>query len=207
MDQANEEVLLTALDNFARQFVAMNEPLRFGVAQSQSEREAVYRLRYGEVIERGWSKPSDHPDGMERDKDDDEATQIVMWDGQTLAGTARLIFPVPDRSLPVETTYDIVIEPQHQVVYLSRVLVAPPYRGKGQHNLLLGLLGKSWIEIRARGFQHLCGVFAEAVMPTFQKVGVQIVPLGTPQDFLGEKRYACYIDMLQTAKSLGKNLK
>src|SRR5262249_42112316 len=152
-----------------------------------AEREAVYRLRYEEVIERGWAQPADYPDGLERDQDDEEAAQIALWDGDVLAGTARLIFPVPDQPLPVETSFNIVIEPRHQVVYLSRILIAPPYRGKGQHRFLLGLLGMSWIELRGRGFRHICGVFAEAVMPTFQSVGVQIAPLGAPQDFLGEK--------------------
>lgn len=203
----DEQALIKALDNIASRFIAMNAALRFGVAQSPTERDATFRLRYQEVIERGWSKPDDYPDGRERDEYDDDASHIAAWEGDTLVGCARLIFPTPDRLLPIESSFNIVVEPRHQVVYLSRVLVAPAYRGKGHHHIMLGLLGMSWLELRAKGFRHLCGVFSDTVMPVFQNVGVHVVPLGAPQDYLGETRHACYIDMRQTAQSLSKNIK
>jgi N-acyl-L-homoserine lactone synthetase len=201
----DEQSYIKALDDIAARFVAMNPGLRFGVAQSTDERDAIFHLRYQEVIGRGWSKPDEYPDGQERDEYDDDASLIGAWEGDALAGCARLIFPVADRPLPIESSFNIVIEPRDQVVYLSRILVAPVYRAQGQHHLLLGLLGMSWIELRAKGFYHLCGAFSASVMPVFQKVGVHVVPLGT-QDYLGETRHACYIDMRQTAQSLRKNI-
>jgi N-acyl-L-homoserine lactone synthetase len=201
----DDQTYLTTLDKLAPRLITMNESLSFRAAQTQAEREATYRLRYQEVIERGWSKPEDHPDHMEHDEDDIHASHITAWDDQTLAGCARLVFPSSERLLPVETAFNIIIEPAHQVVYLSRMLIAPAYRGKGQHSLLLGLLAMSWQEVRAKGFHHLCGVFSEAVMPTFEKVGIQMVLLGKPQDFAGEIRRACYIDMCRTAQALSKH--
>ncbi|MFN8376320.1 MAG: GNAT family N-acyltransferase [Anaerolineae bacterium] len=194
------------VDAFAQGAFVMNAPLQFRAAQSPAERDAIYHLRYLEVTTRGWSKPEDYPNQLETDEHDAAAVHVAAWDGETLAGCARLIFPVPDAPLPIETSFDVLIEPRQQVVYLSRVLIAPAYRGKGPQ-LLLGLLGLSWLEIRARGYSHLCGAFAEAVLPVFKQVGASITPLGLPQEFLGETRYACNIDMLKTAQGLAKHFK
>lgn len=191
-----------ALDHLAEQFLAQNAPLRFEVVITPPDLEAVYRLRYQEVMERGWGKPEDFPDGMEQDEHDLDAIQIAIWDGAELIGTARLILPVPDQPLPVEAAFDVTIEPRAQVVYLSRIVIAPAYRGKAGHLLMMGLLGKAWQAIRLRGFQHLCGVIAENMIRYFRILGVQVVPLGQPREFWGEKRFACYIDMAETARKL-----
>lgn len=197
---------ISAVDQLALRAIAMNPALRFGVARSPDERDAIFRLRYQEVVERGWSKPDEYPDGRECDEHDDDASQIGAWEGDTLAGCARLIFPAAGHALPIETSFNIIIEPQNEVVYLSRILIAPAYRAKQGHHLLLGLLGASWLELRAKGFYHLCGAFSESVLPVFQQVGAHVVSLAV-QDFWGEKRHACYIDMQQTAVSLSKSMK
>src|SRR3990170_2028423 len=54
---------LARTDALAAQLIARAAPLMFSVAQSPAEREAVYRLRYSIVVEKGWARPEDFPDG------------------------------------------------------------------------------------------------------------------------------------------------
>lgn len=204
LQDAGATAWLARLDSFAHQLIGWNHHLRLEVAQTEAARQAAYRLRYQEVIERGWAQPADFPDQMEHDEYDDAACQIVVWKHDTLVATARLVFPTLIRLLPVETAFNLVIEPRHQVVYFSRVVIAPGYRMRGIRELLLGILGIGWLEVRQRGFSKLCGAMAESVMPIFRKVGLDVTPLGTSRPFHGEMRYAVYIDMEKTAQRLSE---
>src|SRR5438046_5273515 len=100
LDQSEQESALAQVDALALQFIALAAPIRFDVAHSPAELEAMYRLRYRIAIERGWATPTDLPDGLERDEYDDQALHIAGWDGPTLAATVRVVFPAVGRRLP-----------------------------------------------------------------------------------------------------------
>ena len=65
-EQADSPLALA--DGLASRIVGVAAPILFSVAQSDSDRLAVYRLRYQVIIQRGWAQPEDLPDGLERDQ-------------------------------------------------------------------------------------------------------------------------------------------
>lgn len=175
-------------DELSRRLIARARPIRFAVAQSPRELEAVFSLRHATVVEEGWRSAEDLPDGLERDEYDDEALQVAAWDGDDLAGTLRLIFPRPGRLLPVERSYGLVVEPRGQVVGAGRVIVAPGYRHQG-HQVLGGLSATAWLLMRQRGFQWAAGTATEEILGLFEHLGFEVVVVGEPQIYWGEERY------------------
>src|SRR5438132_2727031 len=81
---------LSLYDAWSRWLLARAAPICFAIAQTPAEREALYRLRYQTAIGRGWVKPEDFPDGLERDPYDERAVHLAGWDGTVLAASVRL---------------------------------------------------------------------------------------------------------------------
>src|SRR5438034_4927126 len=108
------------LEDVCKLLIAHGEPIRFEVAKSPDELEAVYRLRYREVIERGWAEPNDFPDGLEQDIYDERAIQIAGWHGEALAATIRVVMPNPNHLLPTESAFDLRMEPRGKIVDVGR---------------------------------------------------------------------------------------
>ena len=196
---------LARTDALAAQLIARAVPLVFSVAQSPAEREAVYRLRYSIVVEKGWAKPEDYPDGLERDAYDDTAVQIVAWDADELAAAARLVLPVPGHPLPTEEAFGLKIESRTQVMDVGRTCVAQAYRD-AQHRVLAGLLGRTWIEMRARGCTEACGIFASSVVRMYRGMGFHVAILGAPRLFWGVERCPVLIRPAESLHTLTRSL-
>src|SRR5690242_2334450 len=135
--------MLAQLDTIAASILAGLAPIRYAVASSAEARGDVFRLRYRAVIDRGWLRPEDLPDGLERETDDDRAVLVGAWDGNTPIAAARMIFPIRDRPLPVETAFGIDLARHGQVVQVDRMTVDRAYRNRGSR-LLLGLIARCW---------------------------------------------------------------
>jgi N-acyl-L-homoserine lactone synthetase len=202
-DQQPPQMALKVLDDVCNRLMMLCEPIRFDVARSPIEREAIYRLRYREVIERGWSQPEDFPDGLERDAYDERAVQVVGWDGETLVAAVRLVLQA-DELLPTEAAFDLVVEPRGKVADAGRTIVAPAYRDPQQHKVLLGLLGRTALETSANGFTHLCGSMSEPVQNLYRKIGIDVSILGPARQYWGEKRYPCRYDLLRSAFTISQ---
>ncbi|MBI2902457.1 MAG: GNAT family N-acetyltransferase [Candidatus Methylomirabilis oxyfera] len=196
---------LARTDALAAQLIARAAPLVFSVAQSPAEREAVYRLRYSIVVEKGWARPEDLPDGVERDAYDDTAVQIVAWDADELAATARLVPPVPGHPLPTEETFGLKIESRTHLMDVGRTCVAPAYRDP-QHRVLAGLLGRTWIELRAGGCTEACGIVAPAVVRMCRGMGFHVVILGAPRLVWGEERSPVLIRPAESPEALTRRI-
>jgi N-acyl-L-homoserine lactone synthetase len=194
---------LAVVDAVAARLVARAAPVRFAIADTPAEREATYRLRYEVVIERGWARPEDLPDGLERDPHDDRAVAVLAWAGAAPAGANRLVFPAAGYRLPTEDTFDLEIDPRGQVVDWSRTIVATVHADR-QHRLLLGLLGWSWLETRARGFEHVCGIFTPAVLRLYGRLGLRFRVLGPVRRHWGEERYPVRFDVPASAQTLSR---
>jgi N-acyl-L-homoserine lactone synthetase len=192
------------MDTAARRFVRSCAPLHFRVAHSPAELEAVFRLRYATVIERGWATPADFPDGLERDAYDDQALQIIGCVEDTMLATIRLVLPSAQRPLPTETAFDLEIEPRQQIADLGRAIVMTADRKDRPPQALLGLVGQSWLEARARRFSELCGAATAPMLRLYRLLGFRLMPLGSPRMYWGEERHPYKLDVLQTAKSLSQ---
>jgi N-acyl-L-homoserine lactone synthetase len=192
------------IDAIAAQGLVIAAPICFGVAQSQEEKEATYRLRYAVSIERGYARPEELPGGLERDAYDDHAVHVVGWHGDRLATTARLVFPEPGIRLPTEVAFDVKIEPRGKVVDMGRVIVAREF-SEAQHRILAGLMAFCWTQVRARGFVLVCAAFASsASLRLYRHMGFQIIRLAPPRPYWGEERYPVRFDVLESASTLSQ---
>jgi N-acyl-L-homoserine lactone synthetase len=197
------EEVLSIVDNLSREFVGTVAPIRFDVAKDDLEREAVYRLRYQVVVERGWTQPADLPDGMERDHYDEKAIHIVGWDGNTLATTSRLVLPEAGVILPTEEAFHIQIEPRGRVADMGRQIVAREYSSI-KHKVFAALLAKTWLEIRAHGYSLVCGDFSPPMTRLYHIMGFEVNQLGPPQQYWGEERAPIIVDVAKSMMALVK---
>lgn len=195
------EETLAALDQLSRGFIGSIDALRFDVAHDDSEREAVYRLRYQTVIQRGWAQPGDIPDGMEHDPYDEVAIHIVGWDGHRLAATSRLVLPGGGLALPTEEAFHLRVEPHGQVVDMGRQIVAHEYSSI-KHKVFAALLAKTWLEIRANGYSLVCGDFSPAMTRLYRIMGFDVKELGPAQSFWGEDRTPIMVNVAKSMQAL-----
>jgi len=167
---------IAALDRLAERLIAATE-LRLAVADSPAELIAVHRLRYRDVAERG-AQSADHADGLERDAYDARALQICAWDGDVLAGTVRLVLPVPGKRLPTEEAFDLTVEPDGEVVDLGRVLVAPRLGAEAGQRAWGALFAQAWFETRARGYAGMASAESALRIERFRALGIVFDILG-----------------------------
>lgn len=198
----NHNEALAAVDALARKALDWVAPIRFGVAQTDSEREAVYRLRYEAVIEHGWMRPEDLPDGLERDSYDNHAVYIVGWDGDKLATSSRLILPDPSLVLPTEQIFDLRVEPRARVVDAGRFVVARQYSSI-EHRVLAVLLAKTWLVMRECGYEKACAAFASnSMIRVYRHMGFQVSVLGPPRFYWGTQRFPILFDVADASPTL-----
>jgi hypothetical protein len=184
----------TWMDVLEPQLAAPSAPFRFKVARTLAELEAVYRLRYRIAIAKGWARPEQFPDGLERDAYDARAVSITAWDYGSLVAAARIVLPVPGELLPTEVASGLEIEPRGQVVDLGRVVVAPR-SGAPRRRILLGLADEIWSEMRNRGFAVACGSLSRGMARLYRMNGLVVTILGSPQLSWGEDRYPALISI------------
>ena len=194
----SEQVMADAI---AAHFIALAAPVRFSVAQSPSEREAAYRLRYEVVVDQGWARPEKFLNCLEQDGYDAQAVHLLGWDGQKPVATTRLVFPIAGKLLPTEVEFELSAEPRGQVVDGARAIVARAY-SDCQHRIFAGLLGCTWFEIQARGFYYLCGAAVPAMIRLCRSIGYHITVLGSARQYWGEKRYPLRFDVLESVPTL-----
>jgi N-acyl-L-homoserine lactone synthetase len=192
--------LLDRIDALASEWTEMARPIRFRAATPR-EFDDVFGLRYEAVIEEGWGRPQDFPDGRERDEYDDDAIQIVGADGEALAATSRVVLPLDGRPLPTEAAFDLTVPVPKGFVDLGRMVVATNYRD-GRHRVFAGLLGQSWLEARARGFVGIVGNASAAVIARYERLGIQVTPIGPSRRHWGEERFPIAINIQATAASV-----
>ena len=195
----SRDAALEVMDALGRRVVAAAAPLAFRRARSEGELEAVFRLRYRVCVDRGWVKAEELPDGVERDAYDERAIHLTAWDGERLAALCRIVLPEPGRRLPVEATFDLVLEPPGQVVDLGRVAVADTYRGNDRR-VLSGLVGCAWLEARSLGFHDCSGVASKPMLELYRRAGLEMTVLGPPRLSWGEWRMPIQIDVVRTAE-------
>jgi N-acyl-L-homoserine lactone synthetase len=195
------ETALALADGLASRMIDVAAPIRFSVAHSNSERQAVFRLRYQVVIERGWTQPEEFPDGLERDVYDEKAIHIVGWDGNVLAATSRLVLPGSFNRLPTEQAFDIKVEPRGQVADMGRQIVNRHYSNL-RHLVFAALLAKTWLEMRACGFTLVCGDFSPAMTRLYRMVGFDVKQIGPSRKFWGEERFPILVDVIGSLPAL-----
>jgi len=173
-----------ALDRLVERMVAAG-PLRFGVADTDEDRDLAFRLRHDAVVARGWARPHELDGGREHDAFDPAAVQVLGWDGDTAVCTGRLVLPAGP--LPTEVECDLVVEPQGEVVDVGRMVVAPSHQDT-EHRTFVLLLAGLYLEVRRRGFTVACGMMAAPVRAMCRQLGFRLELLGPDRTYWHEVR-------------------
>jgi N-acyl-L-homoserine lactone synthetase len=189
-------------DAIAAHFIGWAAPIRFTVAQSPAELEAVYRLRYQVVTEQGWACPDNFPGGLEKDVYDRQGVHLIGQDTEgAIVATTRLVFPTPEEPLPTETDFGLKIEPYGEVVDGGRAIVSRLYSDQ-RHRVFAGLLGQSWFELKKQSLFYLCGAATGPMIRLCRSMGYQITVLDQPRQYWGEQRYPIRFDVLESIPGL-----
>jgi N-acyl-L-homoserine lactone synthetase len=195
------ESLASLVDEVAAKMAQVAAPLTFRAVQSADEKAIAYRLRYQAVIERGWARPEEFPDEMERDCYDGRSIHILGWHGDIAVATARVVLPIPGALLPTEEAFSLTVEPRGKVTESGRLVVSRTH-SSSQHRIIAALLGQSWLEARARGYQYFCGNVSSGMLRLYKRVGMFVTLLGPPRPYWGEERYPLLFDPQQSAATL-----
>jgi hypothetical protein len=176
------------LARLAERALARLEPLRFDVARTDAERDAVLRLRYACVVDEGWMRPEELPDGLEHDPDDALATFVTCHDGDALAGSMRIVAPSPDRPLPTEQAFGLRARPAGRVVDVGRLVVAPAARAGRSHRIVGGLCARGWLEVVAHGCDRALSSATPDLIELYRALGLRITVLGAARPYWGARR-------------------
>jgi N-acyl-L-homoserine lactone synthetase len=201
VESSDRDIGMRRLDDVSWRILAQSGPIDLRFAASEAERDAVYRLRKRVVVERGWGASEQLPDGRERDRFDDEAIHALgSMDGVPVA-TSRLVFPHPERRLPTEETFGVVVRPPGGVVDVGRISVSrdvdPPHRA-----VFWQLLALIWLEIRRRGFSRVCGANTTSMNRLYESMGFRVTPIGPARDHWGARRIPILMDVGETAGTI-----
>jgi hypothetical protein len=180
-----------ALDGLVTRLLAMS-PFDYRVAADDSERALAYRLRGRTVLDRGWARPEDLPDGQEHDEYDSSAVQVIGWDGDRPMCTGRLVFPPV---LPTERACGIVVEPRGRVVDVGRMCVARSHQSR-QHAAFLGLMCHLYLQTRAHGYAVACGMMSAPACALVRYLGLELEILGPERRYWNEARYPVRFELL-----------
>jgi N-acyl-L-homoserine lactone synthetase len=161
--------------------------LVFDLAQTPADRDAVLRIRRRTVVEEGWARPEDHPDGRERDEFDREAVFVVCRNPEAIVGSMRILMPSPQRILPIEREFGIRARPVGQVFEVGRVIVDPAVRGQS-HLILGGLSARGWMEAHAHGYERAVAAATPEVIDVYRAVGLRVTILGPARLHWGLRR-------------------
>ena len=175
------------MDGLADALISAAAPVGLNIARTETERRALYRLRYRAALGRGWADVADLPDRLERDAYDDRATHVGGWHDGSAVACARVLFPIPGAMLPVEEVFGLELKPHAQVAHFDRFCIAREY-GDGRDRLLLALLAYCWLLIRRRGLVVSAGITSRAMLRIYQSLGLNVVQLAPPRRYWGEQR-------------------
>jgi N-acyl amino acid synthase of PEP-CTERM/exosortase system len=158
----------------------------------------AFRLRFQVYcVERGFENAAEHPDGRERDRDDQRSLHFLVLDRATgnAAGTVRLILPQIGNDLPVfrlaGTHEPGVPLPLHSTAEVSRFAVAKAYRrplesrwrpGSGRRTALpiitFGLIQAIVMMSSVGGITHIVAMMEPALLRLLRRLGIEFHPVG-----------------------------
>ena len=158
---------------------------RFTIASDDEDRAQAFRLRAQAVIEQGWARADELPDGLERDAYDDHAIHLLGWDEGVAIATGRLV--LPPHPLPTEDLCALTIEPRGGVVDVGRMAVARSHQSH-RHAVFLALLARLYAEVRQRDYAAGCGLVSARARSLMRLLGLPLEVLGDERSHWGELR-------------------
>lgn len=169
----------------------------------------ILALRYRIYCEqKGFEKPEDHPEGLERDNLDDHAIHYaaILKESDEVVGTIRLILK-SKYGFPIENNFDLTTDTSHIekncIAEVSRLAITSKYcsgfwrKNSGQHcipnklqpnneiDLAIGLIRCIAKESRELGITHWYAVMAKALYILLKKKRIVFSCIGPEKDYHG----------------------
>jgi N-acyl-L-homoserine lactone synthetase len=133
----------------------VTQDLTFGLAETEADRQAVFRLRCAAIVESGWIEREAYPDGVESDEDDDEAVLVVARVAGEIVGTIR-----------------VIVEPSRVEKLLEEALIAR--RFSPDDTLFCGRLTVERTN-RFRSWEVILGLYAQVVRIALERGAVRLI--------------------------------
>ena len=195
----------TLLDRFNRHFRTVSADTPDLIRRAQELRYQVY------CIEHQFEKPTDHPDGREKDKFDAHSVHSLLIHQSTghAVGTVRLVLPrrdAPEESFAIQrATRPSVLAashfPIHTTAEVSRFSISKRFRdGKAEGDSDLRRLGplmslglmQAVVSMSARhGITHWCAVMEPKLLRMLTSMAIHFKSIGAPVEYHG-LRQPCY---------------
>lgn len=197
----HEESVLCMVDAFAWKACGRAYPIEFGLAEREVDRQAVSRLCEAIMLDKGRARSRDLGASLAGELDDPRAVVLAGWDADRVVAASRLVLPRAGHQLPTEAAFELCVEPKGHVVDAGWFIVAREV-SSFEHRILAGLIARSWLEVRARGFNHVCAALSRGALRVSQRIGLKVIPLAPARRWLGEERYPVALDLVGAAPHL-----
>ena len=197
----HEESVLCVVDALALRACRRAYPIEFRLVESEEDRQAVSRLHEAITVDEGRERPRDLPESLRSEFDDASAVVLAGWDADRVVAASRLVLPGRGRQLPIEAAFELRVEPTGRVVDAGWFIVAREV-SSFEHRVFAGLVARSWLEVRARGFNHVCAALSRGPMRVYHRMGLRMIPLAPARRWLGEERHPVVFDMVGAAPHL-----
>jgi N-acyl amino acid synthase of PEP-CTERM/exosortase system len=200
--------------------------------------DLVHRIRYQVYcIENAFEDPAENLGGREVDADDDRAAHVLLRHRQSgeAAGTARVIFPDPQRPLPIERVLDLGGRrsfsrlPANSMGEVSRFAVSKAFRrrlGEDRYAdvglsargaltnrrvmpfITFGLLRGIVAICLQRGLNHITAVMEPPLIRLLTRFGLDFQPIGGLVEYHGQRQpcVARLHDLIDRARQEGNSL-
>jgi len=159
-------------------------PYVFTLPMTAGERGVGYGIRFEAAVAQGWVPPPGS-DGLEHDRYDDDAVQVIGWFEGAPVSTGRLV--VPPSPLPTEDECGLRVPPAGQVVEVGRMAVVQAHQAH-HHAAFVGLLCRLYLEMRTRGFEVACGMMSPRTRGLVRILGLSLEVLGPDRLYWAEPR-------------------
>jgi len=169
-----DPAILTNLDAIASALVERALPVTVRQTAGPADVAIAQRLRGAAILQRGWSGPETLIDGRDVDPDDDRAVHLLAVRGDRAVGACRLLYP-EGATAPSEP------------VFLGRLTVIDPEH-RAQGSVAGALIGRSWLEIRARGYSRIAGLTSAPMLRLLRRMGFGVRVVGPPIRHFREDR-------------------
>jgi N-acyl-L-homoserine lactone synthetase len=172
----------------------MTDELRFGMAETDADRRAVYRLRYAAIVESRWKGPEVFPEGTECDADDERAIHLVARRSGEIIGTMRLIVaPSRVEELLLEHGLDGLYSAR-DTMFAGRLTVARPHRRRSRE-VTVGLYAELVEVASERSIRRVITFLAENAVRFYRSHGFPLKLVGPPREDTGVERRPAVFDV------------
>lgn len=157
----------------------------FKLAETQQEKEEIYRLRYRVYcLEKDWLSKADYPDEKEIDEFDDCSAHFIAKDSLgNITGTVRLIL---HSQQGFQITRYFEIDLPNGGLNCSEFSRLAINNGKRNNKIELGLYRETFQYCQNKGITHSYAVVERKLFSSLRRLGFLFEQIGEPRYYFGD---------------------